>query len=636
MTLPGELERATGLLREGRTEAARRILVRYLQDQPGSDVGWYLLSFAVHERDRQVESLERALRINPSHAKARARLDQVTSGRQRPSPPPAPQEPPQEPAQERAPARRPVRSTLMPPQEPPQEPEGFAKKPVRQPPSTSRRRVKVRKSATVDERTRTIFIASASVLVLMAMLGGLLFVNFLLGRILGPSRARATARAAVEAGGAAVMLPPTWTPTPSKTPTATPTATSSPTATATPTPVPPDATTQAQMERIQLEVANLRGLELVPDQPSFVISQELVRPLLEASFELGGGTEEQVTDQARTLIALGLINPTYDLYTNVLNSLTDSVGGFYLPWTGELFVIGTRFSGIERWIYAHEYDHALVDQQFDLSSLGLYPLCEHTSDQCNAVRALVEGDATLLMTQWWLQYAGPSDYRDILNYTPANRVLPDQSPPPYVAPDANFPYEQGARFVEFLYNRGNWAEVNHAYQNLPQSTEQILHPQKYLAGETPRRLDATDLSPQIGPQWRLLLADTMGEWSTYLLLGYSADLSAQVSTAVASQAAAGWGGDYYEIYYHDDFDETTLVARWVWDTPLDEDEFRLALETYMEARFRGESIEAERGKCWSVNNQISCILSDGLESLWLMSPSDGLIDALLDAFPGFS
>lgn len=637
MALPAELDQATGLLREGRTEAARRILVRYLQDQPGSDAGWYLLSFAVHERERQIDSLQRALKINPGHAKARARLDQISQAAAPPDRRPPSEQPSPPAAQQAPPARRPARSTLMPPTPPPQEPEGFSRKPVRRAPKGKRRKAKprARPSAHIDARSRTIFLASASVLLLIAVLGGLLFVNFLLGRILGPARERATALARVEQGGAAVLLPPTWTPTPSKTPTATPTITPSPTATETPTPIPPDETTEAAMERIQLEVAGLRGLEMVSNQPSYIVSRTRVRPLLEASFERGGGTEEQVADQARSLIALGLINPTYDLYTNILNSMADSLGGFYLPWTGELFVIGTRFSGIERWIYAHEYDHALVDQQFGLQSLGLYPLCEHTSDRCNAMRALVEGDATLLMTQWWLQYAGPNDYRDILNYNPGNQALPDQFPPPYVAPDANFPYEQGSQFVEYLYNRGSWAEVNRAYGDLPQSTEQILHPQKYLAGEMPQSLSPVDLGTSLGPGWRLLMADTMGEWWTLLLLGYSADLSAQVSLAQASQAAAGWAGDHYEVYYSDESQGTTLVARWAWDSQQDADQFHGAMQGYMQSRFRGESLDMERGICWEVSGQTSCLARSGLETLWLLSSSREIVHSLFDVFPGF-
>ncbi|NIV38832.1 MAG: hypothetical protein GWN58_58275, partial [Anaerolineae bacterium] len=133
----------------------------------------------------------------------------------------------------------------------------------------------------------------------------------------------------------------------------------------------------------------------------------------------------------------------------------------------------------------HEYAHALVDAHFDIGSIGVYPLCERTQDSCDAISALVEGDATLTMTQWWQQYANPQDVEDILTYNPPSRTLPDQFPPPYSLPDSSFPYDQGLTYVEFLYNRGNWAEVNRAYDELPASTEQILHPEKYLAGEQP-------------------------------------------------------------------------------------------------------------------------------------------------------
>lgn len=622
MALPAELERAASLLREGRAEAARRILVRYLQTQPGSDTGWYLLSFAVQEPDRQVESLQRALRINPDHAKARARLRQVSESPGQVSEPPEPE----------APKARPPRASLMSPQVPQAEPEGFSKRPMRRAPgSAGRRRKVVRKTSRIDARTRTIFIASASLLVVGALIGALLFANFLLGILLEPSRTQAT----VQAGGAAVMLPPTWTPTASKTPTATPTATSSPTPTGTPTPIPPDPTTAAEMDQIQLEVSNLRGLELVAGQPSYVVPRARVRPLLEDSFVLAGGTESHVADQARALIALGLINPTYDLYTNILNGIADGLGGFYLPWTGELFVIGTQFSGIERWIYAHEYGHALVDQQFDLQRLGIYPLCERTGDECNAIQALVEGDATLLMTQWWLQYASPTDYRDILNYNPGYQVLPEQFPPPYVGPDANFPYEQGAQFVEYLYGIGNWARVNGAYQSLPASTEQIIHPEKYLSGEAPHRFQEVEIGTLLGPEWRLLMADTLGEWTTYLILRYSADLAAQTSEQIASQAARGWGGDHYQIHYRDDLDQIVLAARWSWDSGADANEFHQALISHVGSRFRGEALSTAAGECWEVNSQVSCIYRSGQEILWLLAPSLEILEGVLAAFPSF-
>lgn len=430
-------------------------------------------------------------------------------------------------------------------------------------------------------------------------------------------------------------LPPTWTisPTPSISPTPTPKPTRTPTPT--PTYAPPNATARAQMNDIQQQVSDLRGLPIRAEVPQYVISTTNVRRKLESLF-FSYGSLTQLEDEARVLNALGLIKPTYDLFTNTLNSLTDNLGGFYVPWTKELFVIGSKFSGVEHFIYSHEYDHALVDQNFQVAEMGVYPVCLGDAQGCKAIEALVEGDATLLMIQWWQQYATPQDYKDILNYKPPKQTLPEQFPPPYALLDSDFAYEQGLDFITYLYDRGNWAEVNRAYANLPQSTEQILHPAKYLAGEEPVFVSAPPLTDTLGAGWRLLTENVLGEWDTYLILGYGADVAAQLDDSTAEDAAAGWGGDRYQVYYNDATGETVMAVHWVWDAKGDATEFRPAMRRYQDERFRGAKIENRTdGECWEVNNQVSCIFSNAQETLWLLAPNQTLLNNLLAQYTGF-
>jgi hypothetical protein len=442
--------------------------------------------------------------------------------------------------------------------------------------------------------------------------------------------ARGLAAIALETAGGGKSLPASWTPTITPTTTLTPTLTPTPTITPTATPIPPDATTVALMDRIEQEVSDIRGLAIVTSVPRYVISRTAVRPILEASFLASGGSKEALADESRSLAALGLIKPTYDLYTNALNSLTDALGGFYFPWSHELFVIGTRFGGIEHWIFSHEFDHALTDQHFHFGEMGVYPVCTLDAQRCQAIRALVEGDATLAMNQWLTQYAGPKDYQDIFNYRPPKQTLPEQFPPPYVYPDSEFPYTQGLDFVTFLYDRGRWSRVNQAYANPPQSTEQILHPEKYLAGEGPLTVAPLPLDAAMGSDWRQLTSDVLGEWTTYLLLAYGSDLEAQLPDEVARAAAAGWGGDRYQVYYNDVTGETAMAAHWIWDTSGDQLAFRQAMLTYQDARFKGAKVGARTdGECWEVNDQASCIFSTGRETLWLLAPNQSLVSAML-------
>lgn len=446
---------------------------------------------------------------------------------------------------------------------------------------------------------------------------------------------RAIVAAAVATSGGNVELPPTWTPTITPTITNTPTPRPTNTATATPTLLQPDATEKAEMEIIITEVSDLRGLSVKDTTASYLLTKPKVRPILENMFLVNGGTLAEVEDQKRGLVALGLVKPTYNLYDNILNNIADGLGGFYDPQSKQLFVIGYRFGGIEHYIFSHEYDHALVDQHFHLDEMGVYPLCVTNEDHCRAIRALVEGDATLLMDQWWEQYASPQDYEDIFNYHPPRFTLPEQFPPPYSIMEADFPYSYGLIFVDYLFQRGNWAEVNKAYGNPPQSTEQILHPAKYVAGEKPLLVSHPAIADVLGETWRPILTDTMGEWGTYLLLGYGADVAAQLEDRKAESAARGWGGDSYQIFYNDDQEATLLAARWTWDTQADSTEFFQAMLAYMTERFRGSQVDGASGACWEVNEQFSCVYQAGLETLWLLAPDSDVLQSVVNLYPNF-
>jgi len=614
---------AADLIRVGRREDARPILAGYLQAHPDSVDGWMLMSMCISDRQRQIDCLRQVLRIQPDHSLASSRLLKLTSGTDpvstwstlppRAEPPSAPPsgtppftELPRPDAPPLRPFDRPVPSAASPP-------------PAAPPPASGG-----------GGLTPIVF-----VLLLVALLcaaGGIVAYLFTAGQ-----RSQQATQFARAATIAAFTLPPTWTPTttPTITPTRTPTLT--PSVTPTPTPPRPNPTILAEMDIVQVEVADIRGLEpLITEVPRYLLSKAGVRPVLAAVFTANGGTQAELDDEARVLSALGLIKPTYNLYNNALNSLADNIGGFYFPWNDELYVIGTRFSGIERFIFAHEYGHALVDQHFHIDALQVYPTCLGDAQRCQAIRALVEGDATLVMNQWWQQYASPQDYTDILNYRPPAQTLPEQFPPPYVLRDSDFPYVEGREFVEALYARGRWAQVDAAYANLPDSTEQILHPSKYFANEEPEEMPETTLGEALGAGWRLLQDNSLGEWMTYLVLGYGADVDAQLPDDVAARAAAGWGGDRYVVYHHDDTDRTVMAARWSWDTMGDATTFYDALSDSLHERYAGNRADVSRGRCWEANAQRSCLYRAGRETLWLLAPDSALVESMLSRFPGFN
>ena len=388
------------------------------------------------------------------------------------------------------------------------------------------------------------------------------------------------------------------------------------------------------MQRIQQEVSDLRGLPILAEVPNYIVPPFIAENMLREEY-INEQMVATLNDEARTLTALGMIKPTYDLVNYALNGLIDNYGGFYRYDRKVIYVLGLNFRAVERLIYSHEYNHALVDQSYDIASLKSPENCDN-NDRCEAINALIEGDATLTMNQWLLQYASPADLKSLRSYRPPAQALPEQSPPDYIIHALNFPYEYGIRFVQSLYDEGNWTRVNQVYGQLPQSTEQIMHFEKYQASEAPIPVQDLPLGAVLGEAWRMLQSNTLGEWGSYLILAYGADKSAQQPFLDVETAAAGWGGDQYQAYFNDSTRQTVLAVHWVWDTELDAQEFDASMQAYLDARFRGSKIPRSAGVCWEINQQATCLYTFSAQSLWLLAPDQAILDQALSLYPQFA
>jgi hypothetical protein len=143
-----------------------------------------------------------------------------------------------------------------------------------------------------------------------------------------------------------------------------------------------------------------------------------------------------------------------------------------------------------------------------------------------------------------------------------------------------FPYDKGLEWATQVYRRGGWAAVSAAYKELPQSTEQILHVEKYLAREAPVKVELADLSSAFGAGWRRIDSDVNGEWGYYLVLDQFLK-----DDKHSRAAAAGWAGDRYALYEHARTGATALSHVAVWDTEQDAQEFFDAYVARTERRY---------------------------------------------------
>jgi len=420
-------------------------------------------------------------------------------------------------------------------------------------------------------------------------------------------------------------LPPTNTPRPTPIPTWTPTPTPTPYVTLTPTPYALSGEEAATLDQIEQEVARLRGLQILHPVPHWKVTPLQLRQHYADTF-IGVEWEAKARPLAIALAAFDFMLPDTDLLELWRESFYKWIAGFYKPDTEEIFLVSDAYTlGVmEQVVFAHEFDHALEDQHFDLETLGLDITSEPGySDRFLAVDALIEGDAELLQEQYVKAYISEEEARLWFNQYLKIRFPLTGSTPPVLGELSEFPYDEGRDFVQALYEHGGWELVNRAYATPPASTEHILHPHRYLSGDQPVAVSVAPLSDTLGSEWRLVYESTVGEFvlGLYLRNHLGAD--------EADQAVAGWGGDRCAVYYNDTTGQTVMLLRAIWDTTADARQFLDAYESYADARFgHSASHVTEEVSCWQ-GTDVVCVTRQEDSVTVVLGPNQATVDGVL-------
>lgn len=395
-----------------------------------------------------------------------------------------------------------------------------------------------------------------------------------------------------------------------------------------------DPVIAAQMDLIQSQVVALRGLDPTSSISRTLLSQEDLRENVINDF-LADYTPEEAAQDAQVLAALGLLPDGFDLIDFYLELYSEQIAGYYDDEVQSMYVVqGEAFTGNERSTYAHEYTHVLQDQVFDFDDGLQYTdeSCQEDSERCAGIQALIEGDAVLTELNWFKQFGTQQDYQDIVDFYDSYESPVYDSAPDYMKQDFMFPYEKGQAFVQMLYNKGGYAAVDAAYSNVPVSTEQILHPEKY-PDDKPVPVDLPDLANILGEGWVEDERNVMGEWYTYLILAHGYDASFRIDGDKAEKAAAGWGGDTYLVYRHENTGEIVFIMVNQFDTTRDLDEYVSSFIDYGGMRW-GEALEQSQGlRTWQGSNLYSRFLNNGNSTTWIIAPSLELIQAVQSALP---
>ena len=399
------------------------------------------------------------------------------------------------------------------------------------------------------------------------------------------------------------------------------------------TDIPPQI--QVEMELIQRQVIEERGLESTGVFTRVLFTREQLKERLVEDFREDYDPEEE-KESAAVLDVFGLLNADFDLYNFYLDLLTEQISGFYDNETKEMVVVlGEGFEGPQRLTYAHEYTHALQDQNFDIQDGLNYndDACEVDTERCAAIQALLEGDASLSELGWYQENATIEDQREILSfYSDLESPMLD-SAPAFISEDLLFPYEAGYTFVDYLYQRGGWNAINAAYNSPPVSTEQILHPEKY-PDDRPIEVPIPDLTPILGDDWEEIDRNVMGEWYIYLILAHGLSDKFRISETIAEEAAAGWGGDTYVVYHNHQQDSTVMALRALWESPSQAEEFINAFLDYAQGRFGKPVEKTPEYYSWDLAGYKHTLFIEDVYTTWISAPEQDIVTQVWDIIQG--
>jgi hypothetical protein len=447
---------------------------------------------------------------------------------------------------------------------------------------------------------RTVILMVIAIIVVFAMFAGFVFTSLQSWEVPPPIATQPFA---------------SWPPTPLPNPSPTPTLVSE-----------DDIRSRVQAARLFDQMAHqvetLRGLSPRAEVPlSFLDEREMATLLHRLYVE-------------RSLEAQLLPYTVLEMLPNASISIhVRQVTGVYVPEQEQLYVATAQreSDADDQALLAHAYAHALQDQYFDLGAMEARAT---TTDATLAVQALMKGDATLLTALYRYEDLTRAEWEHL------TRLIVEAEQPSYGTELdrsetwvrlQDFPYQEGRRFADALFRAGGWEAVNQAYTDPPRSTEQVLHPERYLGEQDgPTSVVVPDVSTVLGDGWTVLLQDTLGEF----VVGLYLDVLLPEETAW--QAANGWDGDTLVGWEHRD-GSRVLVWRTIWDSTTEAVEFERALVALILQRYLPawplDPPEGLPGLWWESGSGAVCVSRVARYVIFVDAPDVNTLANIIEVLP---
>lgn len=290
------------------------------------------------------------------------------------------------------------------------------------------------------------------------------------------------------------------------------------------------------------ELSEMTGLKAPAKVDSDTITKDKLKTFLDERMKEVAKPDE-IRAEELTLKKFGLAPADFDLRKITIDLLTEQAAAFYDYQKKKLFLLEGSSTPMQRPVLVHELAHALADTHFNLQK---YIFKKGSSDDgAMARQAVMEGQATWLMSEWVVKQMGASlrkapDMVESMSRLSAGggSMFPVfESAPLYLKESLLFPYTKGFLFqhaaIVKLGNEG-FSEV---FRRPPVSTQQILHPEKYFEKVQPTEPKLPSVKWKGAKE---LVYGAVGEFDHEVMLR-------QYTDADQSQAATAWRGARFRI-----------------------------------------------------------------------------------------
>lgn len=237
------------------------------------------------------------------------------------------------------------------------------------------------------------------------------------------------------------------------------------------------------------------------------------------------------------------------------------------------------------------------------------------SDGMAARKALVEGEAAVVQALY-LDSLTPEHRSEVGRLSAEQPRTVIDNLPDILGEIILFPYRVGSLLATHLYRLGGTAALDQALDRPPQTTEHVLHLDKY------RRLEPALVIPPLNVTVDSYVLEAEGSWGEHRWRTMLGHYNSQVE---ASRASEGWGGDRYEFHRHRITGDAIFVARYVGDSFADESEMNSALRTMLSSGIEARSSQVRDTITEWESTDGYALLSWDLDAITLVISSDPVV-----------